>query len=141
MPSVAKLLLFIVAASGGFFASDIVNWINAKDEPISLEEYCLLSTSPCIQGQTQLQASKDTSQPLVPTTVSVDWPAESDELLVSLQGLEMDMGTVVFKLEKNESGQFRGDIILPVCTTEAMTWYGTISDGNTSVKTSVRMER
>ena len=89
-----------------------------------------------------MQADKDTSQPLVPTVVEVDWPeSSSEQLLISLQGYEMEMGQVVFKLDKNANGTFSGQVILPVCTTEAMTWYGTITDGAETLKTSIRMER
>lgn len=53
----------------------------------------------------------------------------------------MEMGTAVFKLTKNPNGAFTGDVILPVCTTEEMTWVGEVSDGQQSIKTSLRMER
>ncbi|WP_394126432.1 hypothetical protein [Vibrio hepatarius] len=142
MPSVAKLLLIVIALGGGFFASDILHWINTKNDKISLEEYCLITTQSCTQGAKTVQADKDTSQPLVPTVVEVDWPeSSSEQLLISLQGYEMDMGKVVFKLDKNSNGKFSGQVILPVCTTEAMTWYGTITDGAETLKTSIRMER
>lgn len=142
MPSVAKLLLLVIAVGGGFFASDIQHWIQAKNDKISLDEYCLITTQSCTQDNITVQADKDTSQPLVPTVVEVDWPeSSSEQLFVSLQGYEMDMGQVVFKLDKNSGGRFSGQIILPVCTTEAMTWYGTITDGEKTLKTSIRMER
>lgn len=142
MPSVAKLLLLVIAVGGGFFAGDILHWVQAKNDKVSLNEYCLITTQSCTQNHITVQADKDTSQPLVPTVIEVDWPENSSEqLFVSLQGYEMDMGQVVFKLDKNSSGRFSGQILLPVCTTEAMTWYGTISDGSESIKTSIRMER
>ncbi|EEX94422.1 hypothetical protein VIOR3934_19420 [Vibrio orientalis CIP 102891 = ATCC 33934] len=142
MLSVAKLLLLIIAVGTGFFANDILHWFNAKNDKISLDEYCLITTYACTQDHKTVQADKDTSQPLVPTVVEVDWPESSNEqLLISLQGYEMDMGQVVFKLDKNSDGKFSGQVILPVCTTEAMTWYGTITDGETAFKTSIRMER
>jgi len=142
MPSVAKLLLIVIALSGGFFASDILHWLNAQNAKVSLDEYCLITTQSCTQNNKTVQADKDTSQPLVPTVVEVDWPeSSSEQLLISLQGYEMEMGQVVFKLDKNANGTFSGQVILPVCTTEAMTWYGTITDGAETLKTSIRMER
>lgn len=141
MPSIAKLLLIILAVAGGFFAGDLVKLFQ-NQTPVSLDDYCLVSTEPCTQQSVTVKANKATSQPLVPTLVEVDWPdARSDKLVVSMQGYEMDMGNVLFTLERTATGQFSGQIILPVCTTDAMTWYGTISDGDSSINTSIRMER
>lgn len=142
MPTFAKLLLVIIALGGGFFASDLISWYQTTKQSVSLDQYCLLTTNSCQQGEITIYVDKDTSQPLVPTQIDVTWPqSNSDYLLLSLQGYEMDMGTVVFKLEKTPQGTFSGQIILPVCTTDAMTWYGTVSDSKQSLNTSIRMER
>lgn len=142
MPTFAKLLLAIAALGGGFFASDIVNWYQSNNDQVSLDQYCLLTTQGCHKGDIAVVVDKDISHPLVPTQVDVSWPdASIDQLLVTLQGYEMNMGTVVFKLDQNQPGHFSGEIALPVCTTDAMTWYGTISDSNHSIKTSIRIER
>lgn len=142
MPTFAKLLLVLAALGGGFFAGDLINWYQATQQQVSLDQYCLLTTQSCQQGDVIIQVDKDTSQPLVPTQIEVSWPqSDSDHLLVTLQGYEMEMGTVVFKLDKSQQGVFSGQIILPVCTTDAMTWYGTVSDNSESIKTSIRMER
>ncbi|RTZ18146.1 hypothetical protein EJ063_04990 [Vibrio aquaticus] len=141
MPSIAKLLLIVLTVAVGFFAGDLLKLLQGQT-PVSLDDYCLVSTEPCTQQSVTVKANKSTSQPLVPTLVQVDWPdARSDKLVVSMQGYEMDMGNVLFTLERTATGQFSGQIILPVCTTDAMTWYGTISDGDTSINTSIRMER
>ncbi|MFM2587893.1 hypothetical protein [Vibrio sp. TBV020] len=142
MPSIVKLLLVVLAVGGGFFANDIVHWFKASNSPISLDDYCMLTTQPCIEDSISISADKETSQPLVPTQVEVKWQNSSaDNLIISLQGYEMDMGTVVFKLNSTGGNAYTGQVILPVCTTDAMTWYGTVSDGTTSIKTSIRMER
>ncbi|EGA64578.1 hypothetical protein [Vibrio brasiliensis] len=142
MPTFAKLLLVLAAIGSGFFASDLINWYQATQQQVSLDQYCLLTTQSCQQGDVIIQVDKDTSQPLVPTQIEVSWPqSDSDHLLMTLQGYEMDMGTVVFKLDKNPQGNFSGQVILPVCTTDAMTWYGSVSDNSESIKTSIRMER
>lgn len=142
MPTFAKLLLILAAIGSGFFASDLINWYQVTQQQVSLDQYCLLTTQSCQQGDVIIQVDKDTSQPLVPTQIEVSWPqSDSDHLLMTLQGYEMDMGTVVFKLDKNPQGNFSGQVILPVCTTDAMTWYGSVSDNSESIKTSIRMER
>lgn len=141
MPTYAKLTLVILALGSGFFAGDIVNWFKSS-EPILLDQYCLISKVECQQGDLSVQANKDISHPLMPTELEVNWPgSDAQNLVMTLQGYEMEMGTVVFKLNKTQKGQFSGQVILPVCTTDAMTWYGTISDGNRTFKTSIRMER
>jgi len=142
MPASAKFLLVAVALVSGFFASDILTWYQQTSQKVSLDDYCLITTSHCQQDEISVLANKDISHPLVPTEVSVNWPNNgSDSLILTLQGYEMEMGTAVFKLSKATDGHYSGQVILPVCTTDAMTWYGTISDGNLSIKTSIRMER
>ncbi|MEZ8099162.1 hypothetical protein [Vibrio bivalvicida] len=142
MPSYAKFLLTAVALGAGFFASDIVKWYQSTSQQVSLDDYCLLTTSQCQQDTISVQANKDISHPLVPTQVTVNWEnANSDSLVMTLQGYEMEMGTVVFKLDKSDSGNFTGEVVLPVCTEDSMTWYGTITDGKQSTNTSIRMER
>lgn len=142
MPTYAKVVLFAVALASGFFANDAIRWYHSMSEQVSLDEYCLVSTKPCQQQEISVLADKDVSHPLIPTTVNVNWPDKNaDSLMMTLEGYEMEMGTALFKLYKTESGNFSGQVILPVCTTEAMTWYGTISDGTLSINTSLRMEQ
>lgn len=142
MPTYAKVVLFAIALVSGFFASDAIKWYQSTTKQVSLDEYCLVSTKPCDQQEISVVADKDISHPLIPTTVNVDWPdMDADSLMMTLEGYEMEMGKALFKLNKTEAGSFAGQVILPVCTTEAMTWYGTISDGTQSIKTSIRMEQ
>ncbi|KJY84691.1 hypothetical protein TW81_02935 [Vibrio galatheae] len=142
MPTFAKFVLIASALVSGFYAGDIIKWFQSTQQTASLDDYCLVTTNKCQQGDISVQANKDVSHPLVPTVLSVNWTNTSSEsLIMTLQGYEMEMGTVVFKLEKSASGLFSGQIILPVCTTTSMTWFGSISDGNQSIKTSIRMEQ
>ncbi|KGY14176.1 hypothetical protein NM22_01575 [Vibrio tubiashii] len=142
MPTYVKVVLFTIALVSGFFASDAIQWYQSSNKPVSLDEYCLVSTKPCNQQQFSVVADKDISHPLIPTTVTIDWPDMSvDNLMMTLEGYEMEMGKALFQLSKSESGSFAGQVILPVCTTESMTWYGTISDGTQSIKISLRMEQ
>ena len=107
-----------------------------------MSEYCLLTTEACESNDVRIKVDRDISQPLVPTEIVVDWPeAQQESLLLTLEGYEMEMGTAVFKLNKSSTGQFTGQVILPVCTTDAMTWVGELTDGQHSVSTSIRMEQ
>ncbi|WP_391091699.1 hypothetical protein [Vibrio sp. NH-UV-68] len=142
MSTSIKLILIVLALSGGFFASDIIKWFQSPQTNISLNDYCLVTTAGCQQDGIRITADRDTTQPLAPTQLTVDWPNSSSEtLFLTLQGYEMDMGKLVFKLDKNPQGQFTGQVVLPVCTSDAMTWYGTLSDQVHSINTSIRMER
>ena len=137
-----KLILIVLALSGGFFASDIIKWFQSPQANITLDSYCLVTTAGCQQDGIRVTADRDTTQPLAPTQLTVDWPNSSSEtLFLTLQGYEMNMGKSVFKLDKNPQGHFAGQVVLPVCTSDAMTWYGTISDQARSINISIRMER
>jgi len=86
--------------------------------------------------------AQDKVHPLVANRLSVSWPnSDSEQLELRLQGVEMDMGTVKYVLKKTESGKFESDIILPVCTSDSMTWVGQLTDGKTTVLPALRMER
>ena len=140
--SLLKLFLVVVTLSAGFFAGDIYQWFKNRSQVKPLSEYCLLTTQACENNDVRIKVDRDISHPLVPSEIVVDWPtAQQDSLLLTLQGYEMEMGTAVFKLNKNSTGQFTGQVILPVCTTDAMTWIGEITDGQHSVSTSIRMEQ
>nr|WP_217906509.1 hypothetical protein [Vibrio sp. JPW-9-11-11] len=136
------MTLIAIALGAGFFANDVIDWVQTANSKPSLDQYCLATTEGCQTGTTLIRVDRDTSQPLVPTQMAVTWPdAQSESLLLTLEGYEMDMGRVVFKLEQHTPGLYLGQVILPVCTSDAMTWYGEVSDGSQSVKTLIRMER
>lgn len=142
MSSLLKLLLVVLTLGAGFFAGDVYQWFKARSQVKPLSEYCLLTTQACESNNVRIKVDRDISQPLVPTEITVNWPdTQQESLLLTMEGHEMEMGTVVFKLNKNSTGQFTGQVILPVCTTDAMTWVGEITDGQQSVSTSIRMEQ
>lgn len=47
-------------------------------------------------------------------------------LEVDLAGVEMFMGHHRIRLDRTETGVYRGDLLLPVCASEAMTWSATV---------------
>lgn len=142
MHSVVKIIAIGLMLGAGFFISDITNWLSASNRTIDLDEYCILSTQGCQKGEIKLALDRDVAQPLMPAKISVEWPdSQKDFLELQLEGLEMDMGQAKFLLTPTGNNTFSGEILLPVCTTDAMTWIGHISDGATTINTAVRMER
>lgn len=142
VPPFIKIALVAGALATGFFAGDIYQWYQSQQTKISLDDYCLLSTQPCTQNDIRIVLDRDISQPLIPTQMTVYWPTtDSEQLFLTLKGYEMEMGTAIFKLVKNDAGQFSGEIMLPVCTLEAMTWVGELSDGTQTMNAALRMER
>lgn len=94
-----------------------------------LEETCQLSQQACEQQAAIIQLSTDFVHPLEAATITVDWPdlpQGTTQLLVSLEGNEMMMGVYKLLLTKQASGQYSGELMLPFCTTNAMTWQGSI---------------
>ncbi|MCW8333976.1 hypothetical protein [Vibrio paucivorans] len=130
------------ALAVGFFASDILSVFNQQSGSKPIDDYCVLSTEGCTQQNVTMSLNSDIAKPLVPIQVTIEWPnAQSDVLSLDMQGHEMDMGTAKYRLTRTQGDQFQGEIILPVCTQEQMTWLGTLSDGNQDVFPAIRMEQ
>lgn len=137
-----RLMVVIAALLAGFFADDLIGYFQADPPPKDLSRYCALSTQRCDQNGVGMTLAHDTAHPLVATPLEVDWPnAAQDTLLLTLEGLEMDMGQTKFVLKRRDDGRFGADLMLPVCTTAHMTWVGTLTDGHTTVYPAIRMQR
>ncbi|MFN1581390.1 hypothetical protein [Vibrio rotiferianus] len=131
-----------VALVAGFYAPTLIKNFASAPEPKSLDEYCFLSTDPCIQNDVAMTLSVDTAQPLIPAKLEVEWQdSDADQLVLSLVGREMEMGEPKFMLKKVAPGKFVGDVILPVCTHDAMTWVGELSDGKDTIYPALKMQR
>ncbi|EJC6733697.1 hypothetical protein CRN32_18095 [Vibrio vulnificus] len=147
MNNILKIIAFILALSGGFFAKDIVQLFASDTTAVTqsapqLEDYCMLSTQACTQQAVSMTLSNDTAQPLVASEVRVEWHSSKEpQLVLTLSGLEMDMGKPKFVLKQTSPGNYSGEVILPVCTTDAMTWLGELTDGTTTVYPAIRMQR
>jgi hypothetical protein len=102
---------------------------SAQPSHTPLEETCQLSQQACEQQAAIIQLSTNIVRPLEATTITVDWPdlpQDTAQLIVSLEGNEMMMGVYKLLLTKQASGQYSGELMLPFCTTNAMTWQGSI---------------
>lgn len=132
----------LLALAGGFFAAQMTDLSQQEHRPAELSNYCTLSTISCQQHKVTMTLANDHVQPLVATPIHIDWPdTAADTLLLSMQGLEMEMGEVRFMLQRNQQGIFTADIVLPVCTAGSMTWLGTLTDGQQTVYPAIRMQR
>lgn len=136
LKSMISLTLKTLVAFGiGFGSLQLLDTYNANSDQSALsshmpsEETCQLSQQACEQQAAIIQLSADIVHPLKSTIITVDWPSlpqETTQLMVSLEGNEMMMGVYKLLLTKQASGQYSGELMLPFCTTNAMTWQGSI---------------
>ncbi|HAS62424.1 MAG TPA: hypothetical protein DCS35_07490 [Vibrio sp.] len=141
MSTSIKAFFVIVALVAGFFADDALSWLNSSSKA-AITDYCQLSTNACEKEGIAVTLNRDTAQPLIPIQINVDWPhSEADSLHLTLEGYEMEMGTARFAIAQINEGQYQGDVLLPACTMEAMTWVGKLSNGKQSIDVAIRMER
>lgn len=116
-----------------FFAVGIASYelINRYINPtIALVSECELSRTPCRVDDATLSLEKDRVAPMVSNRLSVNWnalPKDVNSIMLSLEGHEMMMGTYKLLLTRDTNQAFTGDLLLPVCTSDAMTWFGTIA--------------
>ncbi|WP_162047760.1 hypothetical protein [Vibrio taketomensis] len=141
MSNAIKGFAVVLALVVGFFAQDILS-LQAAPANKTLAEHCQLSTQPCEQSNVVVTISQDTAQPLLPVTMVAQWPNSAAETLsLTLHGYEMDMGNARFTLNKADSQQFSGEVLLPGCTSKEMTWIGQLTDGKQSIDVAIRMAR
>ncbi|MGV3002256.1 hypothetical protein [Vibrio sp.] len=139
-------LLVPITLLAGFYVPKVINIINTSNQvelPTDTSQYCALSTQQCKQQDVTITLDTDVAKPLEPTHIEVDWPDnQSDKLVLTLRGLDMDLGVVKFPIQKQKNSQFQGTIVLPICTYSKMTWIGTLTDqqGN-KIYTSIRMKK
>ncbi|WP_105901286.1 hypothetical protein [Vibrio gangliei] len=134
----------VLALVAGFFAPQLWEmWRTPSDSHFEASQYCALSRQVCQQSNVSLQLDTDIAKPLQETRLQVQWPDNNSErLLLTLRGLEMDLGTAKFPVIKQPDGSYQGSVVLPICTDSKMTWIGTLSDqaGN-KIYASIRMEK
>lgn len=138
-----------LALVAGFYGPQIVTSLkdsmsqhHMSEETVNLDDYCMLSSESCEQNSVKITLDRDVTQPLIPTKIRVEWPnAMQDNLTLDLRGLEMEMGIAKYRLNSIGNGIYEGEILLPVCTLDSMTWVGELTDGATIVKPALRMAR
>ncbi|MEZ8943365.1 hypothetical protein AB6E30_04845 [Vibrio sp. 10N.247.311.12] len=146
MHSALKVAAVGIALVAGFYGPQAIQQFKSAMEhstaDVSLDDYCMLSTTSCEQESISMSLDRETAQPLLPTKIKVVWEgAASETLMLSLTGLEMEMGSARFQLKNTGNNIYEGDVILPVCTMDHMTWLGDLTDGVETVKPAIRMAR
>lgn len=131
-----------VALVAGFYAPTLLKSLSTSSELKPLDEYCFLSTATCVQQDVTMTLNVDNTQPLVPALLTVEWSdSEAEQLVLSLSGREMEMGEPKFLLNKVSPGKYMGEVVLPVCTQESMTWVGELTDGQDTIYPAIKMQR
>ena len=127
-----------------------LSYISFTTKPPQSDTYCQLGRTPCINDQINIRLSHDIVKPMIATEVDVVWPSlpvSVENLEFILEGHEMMMGQYRLKLSRTaQDNRYNGQIILPFCTSDAMTWKGTITPSNHEhefepVFISLRMEK
>ncbi|MEZ8880544.1 hypothetical protein [Vibrio lentus] len=141
-----KVAALGIALVAGFYGPQAIQQFKSAMEQatadVNLDNYCMLSTTSCEQNAVAMTLEHETAQPLVPTKIKVVWEgAASETLMLSLTGLEMEMGSARFQLKNTGNNIYEGNVILPVCTMDHMTWLGELTDGVETVKPAIRMTR
>lgn len=125
--AIINALLAVVLGWGGFQLMGLNGKQN--DNPQVLTDYCRLSTQACKQHEALVVLNNDVIHPMQSTEINVSWPEisqKNNELILSLEGHEMMMGVYQLKLSRTADGHFSGNIMLPFCTSDKMTWQGSI---------------
>ncbi|PTQ06098.1 hypothetical protein [Vibrio sp. ZF 223] len=141
-----KVAALGIALVAGFYGPQAVEQfksvVDSHSPDVNLDDYCMLSTTSCEQDTVAMTLEHETAQPLVPTKIKVVWEgAASETLMLSLTGLEMEMGSARFQLKNIGNNTYEGNVILPVCTMDKMTWLGELTDGVETVNPAIRMAR
>ncbi len=109
---------------------------------VNLDDFCMLSTTSCEQESISMSLDRETAQPSsTHEDKSSLGGAASRTLMLSLTGLEMEMGSARFQLKNIGNNTYEGDVILPVCALDKMTWIGELTDGVDTVNPAIRMAR
>ncbi|CAK2020550.1 conserved hypothetical protein [Vibrio crassostreae] len=141
-----KVAALGIALVAGFYGPQAIQHFKSAmvhaPADVHLDDYCMLSTESCEQNTVAMTLEHETAQPLVPTKIKVVWEgAASETLMLSLTGFEMEMGSARFQLKNIGNNTYEGDVILPVCTMDKMTWLGELTDGVETVNPAIRMAR
>ncbi|WP_235956043.1 hypothetical protein [Grimontia sedimenti] len=135
--------LALVVAFGYFFA-DKTLFDEATPAMPSPALNCTIGTTPCTFDHATVSMASATAAPLIPTEIRVEVSnASVDHLMVELQGVEMNMGIYKLKLSSAGNNLYTGDLMLPICMEDEMTWRGVVKspDNALSLPIDVRMAR
>ncbi|MPS31203.1 hypothetical protein D7026_02360 [Salinivibrio sp. VYel7] len=133
------IAFFLPSWLSGFFST-------ASSTTIAPAAYCSLNQQTCQYEGYQARLGNPDVHPLHANTLTVTAPQalNTDTLLVKLKGVEMNMGEYRLVLKQTDKLTYQGQLMLPVCTEDSMTWAGSITLDHEAKKhfpIKVRMER
>ncbi|MDD1792287.1 hypothetical protein L4D06_08875 [Enterovibrio makurazakiensis] len=137
------IIFVIVFLAIGYVFADLFIF-STSSKTIINEDHCTLGTTACNFQSANAILSTDSVKPLVPSQLDVTFSdSNAAHLLLALEGVEMNMGVYKLKLMRSKNNQFTGNVMLPICMDEEMTWRGTISspDNDTILPVEIRMKR
>ncbi|PKF49246.1 hypothetical protein [Enterovibrio nigricans] len=119
----------------GYLFAD--NFLFAREvSTTAIAPTCTLGQMACTFTEANAHLAKDTVAPLVPSSLTVtlnDNIPAPDHLVLALEGVEMNMGIYKLKLADIGARTYRGDVLLPLCMHEEMTWRGQISSPDNQI--------
>ncbi|MDD1779725.1 hypothetical protein LRP49_00825 [Enterovibrio sp. ZSDZ35] len=142
---VVTLSAITLFATIGYLFAD--NFLFAREvTSTAIAPTCTLGQKACEFNDANARLANDSVAPLVPSNLTVtlndDIPTPP-YLVLELEGVEMNMGIYKLKLADIGNQTFEGDVLLPLCMHEEMTWRGQISspDNQTVLPVDIRMVR
>lgn len=140
-----KITFILITLLAGFYAPDAIKFLRSYEKNTikmqNIENYCMLSTKACTQDSVEITLDKDIVKPMVTTRIKVIWHNnQAEKLTLTMKGLEGELGTIKYKLKHLGKNNYVGDITLPVCTLDEMTWLGELTDGQKTVYPALRMK-
>jgi hypothetical protein len=112
-------------------------WLAGRDRaadgppplPLTVAEPCSVVGEGCIaeRGAMKLRFRIVSEiQPMQPFEIELEVPDEVDAAGVDFTMVDMDMGLNRYRLVRGEDGLWRGNAMLPVCTTGRRDWLATL---------------
>ncbi|MGR5062899.1 hypothetical protein [Photobacterium sp. DNB22_13_2] len=93
--------------------------------------HCPLSNEACEIAGKRIALDRATIRPMEAAKIQVEWPSlpsETDTIELTLEGEEMMMGVYRQTLQRQTgSDRFSGELLLPFCVSDEMTWQGKIT--------------
>nr|WP_086940982.1 hypothetical protein [Thaumasiovibrio occultus] len=96
---------------------------------------CLIEQQTCSTDKGDVSLSHPTSEQSNQITAKIQ--SNADLLVLTLRGVDMDMGVYRTALRKVAPNTYQGDLMLPICTHDVMTWAGTLADAQNDVSLSL----
>ena len=126
---------------------NLVSGVIATEDSGFTAPHCQLSHQDCVSGEAKIKLDRDIIKPMEATKIQIEWPTlppDADTLELTLEGQEMMMGVYRQKLVRQAGTDlFSGELVLPFCVSDEMTWQGRITppahSSKQPVNVSIRM--